>query len=278
MVRPSLLVTVLAALALAVAGMAVAAATRARSTLATPAPAAAQPVAPAPSTHPARLLAPAGLARRVRVPDTPARSARSSGVQVLRVRSGRSLALRSHPHGSVAARVQDRTEFGTPTELAVVARRGRWLGVPSSALPNGHLGWVDARSSSVTRAHVGTELIVRLSRRRIEVHRGGRTLRRISVAVGASGTSTPTGRFSVTDKLDGTSFGPYYGCCVLALSGHQPHPPAGWQGGDRLAIHGTDAPGTIGTASSAGCLRGSDADLRYLMRRVPVGTPVLIVR
>jgi len=82
----------------------------------------------------------------------------------------------------------------------------------------------------------------------------------------------------VTDKLDGTSFGPYYGCCVLALSGHQPHPPAGWQGGDRLAIHGTDAPGTIGTASSAGCLRAADADLRYLMQRVPLGTPVLVLR
>ena len=194
------------------------------------------------------------------------------------MRAGRSLTLRDRPRGSVIATIRDRTEFGTPAELAVVARRGRWLGVPSSALPNGHLGWVDARSQSVARAHVRLELVVRLSRRRIELHRGGRTLRRISVAVGAAGTSTPTGQFSVTDKLDGTSFGPYYGCCVLALSGHQPHPPAGWQGGDRLAIHGTDAPGTIGTASSAGCLRAADADLRYLMQRVPLGTPVLVLR
>ena len=276
MLRPSLVVTLLAALALAAAGMAVAAATRARSMHATtaPSPPAAHPVVAAVSSRAVH----AGLAQRVRVVTRPAASARRSGAEVLRVRAGRSLTLRDRPRGSVIATIRDRTEFGTPAELAVVARRGRWLGVPSSALPNGHLGWVDARSQSVARAHVRLELVVRLSRRRIELHRGGRTLRRISVAVGAAGTSTPTGQFSVTDKLDGTSFGPYYGCCVLALSGHQPHPPAGWQGGDRLAIHGTDAPGTIGTASSAGCLRAADADLRYLMQRVPLGTPVLVLR
>ncbi|TMK66834.1 MAG: L,D-transpeptidase [Actinobacteria bacterium] len=252
MLRPSLVVTLLAALALAAAGMAVAAATRARSMHATtaPSPPAAHPVVAAVSSRAAH----AGLAQRVRVVTRHAASARQSGAEVLRVRAGRSLTLRDRPRGSVIATIRDRTEFGTPAELAVVARRGRWLGVPSSALPNGHLGWVDARSQSVARAH------------------------RISVAVGGPGTSTPTGRFSVTDKLSGTSFGPYYGCCVLALSGHQPHPPAGWQGGDRLAIHGTDAPGTIGTASSAGCLRAADADLRYLMQRVPLGTPVLVLR
>ena len=80
----------------------------------------------------------------------------------------------------------------------------------------------------------------------------------------------------MTDKLSGSRFGPYYGCCILALSGHQTHLPAGWPGGDRLAIHGTDSPATIGTAASAGCLRAADADLQALMRRVPLGTPVFI--
>jgi lipoprotein-anchoring transpeptidase ErfK/SrfK len=54
--------------------------------------------------------------------------------------------------------------------------------------------------------------------------------------------------------------------------------PAGWRGGDRVAIHGTSAPWTIGQASSAGCLHARDADLAYLMRIVPLGTPVLIRR
>ena len=55
-----------------------------------------------------------------------------------------------------------------------------------------------------------------------------------------------------------------------------PAEPAGrLAGGNRLAIHGTDAPGTIGTPASAGCLRAADAT-SSLMRRVPLGTPVFI--
>jgi lipoprotein-anchoring transpeptidase ErfK/SrfK len=101
-------------------------------------------------------------------------------------------------------------------------------------------------------------------------------VRSFRVAVGRPGSTTPIGRFAVTDKLDGSRFGPYYGCCILALSGHQPHTPAGWRGGSRLAIHGTSTPGDIGTAASAGCLHASASDLRFLMRAVPLGTPVFI--
>ena len=71
-------------------------------------------------------------------------------------------------------------------------------------------------------------------------------------------------------------YGAYYGCCILALSGHQTNPPSGWTGGDRLAIHGTDNPATIGTPASAGCLRASDADLQKRSSAVPLGTPVFI--
>ena len=97
------------------------------------------------------------------------------------------------------------------------------------------------------------------------------------VAIGRSGSPTPTGRFAITDKLQGTKFGPYYSC-ILALSGTQPNLPPAWPGGNRLAIQGTDAPGSIGTASFAGCLRAADDDLSMLMRRVPLGTPVEVPR
>jgi lipoprotein-anchoring transpeptidase ErfK/SrfK len=145
-------------------------------------------------------------------------------------------------------------------------------------------GSVALRSRPTRRANSRTPRLRRmayslhadLSERSLELRRGGRTVRRLTVAVGRPGSETPTGRFAVTDKLRGSRYGPYYGCCILALNGHQPHLPAGWPGGDRLAIHGTDSPGTIGTAASAGCLRAADADLELLMRRVPRGTPVFI--
>jgi lipoprotein-anchoring transpeptidase ErfK/SrfK len=118
--------------------------------------------------------------------------------------------------------------------------------------------------------------VLDLSRRRLVLKEGDRVVRRMTVGVGRPSSPTPTGRFAVTDKLSGYRYGPYYGCCILALSAHQPNLPLGWTGGDRIAIHGTNAPWTIGAAASAGCPHARDADLRVLMRRVPLGTPAFV--
>jgi lipoprotein-anchoring transpeptidase ErfK/SrfK len=80
----------------------------------------------------------------------------------------------------------------------------------------------------------------------------------------------------VTDKLRGSAYSAAYGCCILALSAIQPNLPAGWSGGNRIAIHGTLSAGDFGRAVSAGCVHARDTDLRYLMRGVPLGTPVVI--
>jgi lipoprotein-anchoring transpeptidase ErfK/SrfK len=186
----------------------------------------------------------------------------------------RPVVLRAHPGGSAVARLSTRTEFGSPQTLGVVRKRDRWLRVISTALPNDRLGWVRAGSVRVTSTR--ESLTIDLSRHRLLLKKGDRVVRRMTVGIGRPGSPTPTGRFTVTDKLSGTKYGPYYGCCILALSAHQPNLPAGWTGGDRIAIHGTNAPSTIGVASSAGCLHARDADLRVLMRRVPLGTPVFI--
>jgi lipoprotein-anchoring transpeptidase ErfK/SrfK len=98
----------------------------------------------------------------------------------------------------------------------------------------------------------------------------------VQVAVGRPSTPTPVGRFAVTDKLSGRRYSAAYGCCILALSAHQPNLPSGWPGGDRIAVHGTNDPGSIGEAVSAGCPRAKDDDLRYLMRVVPLGAPVIV--
>jgi lipoprotein-anchoring transpeptidase ErfK/SrfK len=211
------------------------------------------------------------------VPATPPAQISAPSFQIADVRAGRSIVLRSKPAGRILARVGSSTEFGSRTTLSVAAARGGWLGVTSALLANGTIGWVKA-SSGLEMHRTRISIRVDLSKRRLELRQGDKTLRSFSVAIGRSGSPTPTGRFAVTDKLSGSQYGPYYGCCILALSGHQPHPPPGWQGGNRLAIHGTDSQGTIGTPASAGCLRAADSNLRVLMRRVPVGTPVVIRR
>ena len=81
----------------------------------------------------------------------------------------------------------------------------------------------------------------------------------------------------MTDKIPGTRYGAYYGCCILALTGHQTNPPPGWTGGDRLAIHGTDAPShdRQRRPRPAACGRPTPTS-QVLMRLVPLGTPVFV--
>jgi lipoprotein-anchoring transpeptidase ErfK/SrfK len=280
MVRHGFVAGLVAAVVLAGASIAFTAASRARAQRAAAAPA--EAALPQPRLHTITEVLidhpgppPALGARRTAAVAAHHHAARPP-TEVLSVRRGRTVALRNRPGGRVIALLSDRTAFGAPTTLSVAARKGRWAGVPSPALRNGQLGWVDTHDGSLRAGKVNVRLVVRLSHRRLELRIRGRRVRSVPVAIGRPGSSTPTGRFSVTDKMAGTRFGPYYGCCILALSGHQPHRPPGWTGGDRLAIHGTNAPSSIGTPSSAGCLRAADADLRVLIRRVPLGTPVII--
>jgi hypothetical protein len=206
-----------------------------------------------------------------------AHSAGEREAHVLKVVERHGVALRDRPGGRILAVVGDRTEFGSPRTFAIVARRAdHWLGVVTPELPNGRIGWINARSSSLAPALVSMRIEVDLSRRQLTVLARGRVLRRMSVAIGAAASPTPVGIFAVTDKLPGSRFSASYGCCILALSGHQTKLPPGWSGGDRLAIHATQDRRDIGQRVSAGCVRGLDADLRYLMHVVPLGTAVVI--
>ncbi len=185
-------------------------------------------------------------------------------------------ALRSAPSAlaRVLARQEPRTRFGSRTVLAVVRQRPGWLGVLSPLLGNRRVGWIRLGDAELLRET--WSIRVDLSRRRATLRHQGRRYWSFPVAVGAPGTETPTGTFGVTDRLRTGGPGSGYGCCVLALSGHQPDVPQDWPGGDRIAIHGTSAPRTVGTAASHGCLRAGDEAMRILMRRIPLGTQVVI--
>jgi lipoprotein-anchoring transpeptidase ErfK/SrfK len=182
--------------------------------------------------------------------------------------------LRSRPGGRALARVTPKSEWGSRRVLSVVERRGRWLAVLAPQLDNGETGWIPASKTRLRRLTYSVHSD--LSSRVLVVRRGKRVVRRMRVAIGASGTPTPTGRFAVTDKLNVTDTTSPYGCCVVALTGHQQNLPANWTGGDRLAIHATSDPTDIGKGVSAGCLRGVPSHLRWLINRLPIGTPVFI--
>ena len=182
-----------------------------------------------------------------------------------------SVVVRDRPGGRALATVGARTEFGSPETVGVAVTRGNWVGVISTHLPNGVLGWVPRKELSLQA--VRWSIQVSLSHRRLVLRHDGRVIRRVTVGIGRAGSPTPVGRYVVTDHIDPGAETGTYGCCILALSGHQPSPPAGWDRSRdwRLAIHG----GALG-AVSAGCIHADEATLRYLMRETPLGTPVTV--
>lgn len=178
------------------------------------------------------------------------------------------------PGARVLLRAPTKTEFGSQSVLAVVRQRPGWLAVLHPELGNGRWGWL--RSDQVRVLREPWSIRVDLSEREATLRRRDRVVARFPVAVGSPVHPTPRGTFGVTDRLTTGGAGSSYGCCVLALSGRQPAVPQDWPGGDRLGIHGTSAPGTIGTAASLGCLRASEEAMRLLLRHVPLGARVAI--
>ncbi len=193
--------------------------------------------------------------------------------EIAQVQDGVKIEVHSAPGGPVVTRVGDETEFGAPRVLYAEKRSGDWIGTPLPELPN-ELGWIRADPEQLEFRQTSYSLRADLSRREVDLRYGNRLVRRIPVTVGAFGSETPPGTFSVTDGLAGADLGPWYGCCVLALSGHQPNLPPGWLGGNRIAIHGSPAP--IGGAASHGCLRAGDRDMVTLFALVPLGAPVFV--
>src|SRR3954449_12421798 len=57
----------------------------------------------------------------------------------------RGLTLRDRPGGKVVAHLRATTEWGSPTVVWSVARRGPWVAVMAAALENNRVGWIDVR-------------------------------------------------------------------------------------------------------------------------------------
>jgi lipoprotein-anchoring transpeptidase ErfK/SrfK len=182
--------------------------------------------------------------------------------------------LRTAPGGSVIAPLPTHTPFGSPQALWVVRHTARWLGVISPLAGNGRVGWMPRNDASLGR--VPWELRVSLSARKLTVLNDGKTVQRYTVAVGMPSAPTPTGRFAVTDRLNTDDPSGPYGCCILALSAVAPHAIQGWSGGNRIAIHSTPEPSSVGGAVSHGCVRLTLAEGRWLLAHIPLGTPTLI--
>lgn len=181
--------------------------------------------------------------------------------------------LRATPGGKVVATISTKTNFKSPTILAVASRKPGWVLVRTSVAKH-HVGWLPTAAGAVFTEP--RSIVVDLSAKTLTVFHRGHMTDRYRVAIGTPATPTPTGRFAVTDRLKTGSEDGDYGCCILALNGHQTKIAQGWGGGDRIAIHATPHTWTLGKEVSHGCVRATNKALHQLMRKIRLGTPVRI--
>jgi hypothetical protein len=184
------------------------------------------------------------------------------------------LALHSNPGGPVVGSLSSRTSFGSPRVVPVVRAASGWLGVITSQVHNGTLGWIRAQGANLQQ--ITYSIRIELRRHRLTVFQNGHVVRTMPAGIGQPNAPTPVGQFAVTDKLRFRPLSSAYGCCALALSAHEPHLLPGWTGGDLVAIHSTPDTASIGRSVSHGCVRVSLAQGHWLMENIPLGTLVTV--
>lgn len=190
----------------------------------------------------------------------------------------RDIAVRARPDGTRIGAVPRSSRYlGSPMTAWVqaISPDGRWgkVTVPWRR-PVGRAGWIPL--AGLRRSSTRSLVVSDLSERRLHVYRGCREVLDVPSAIGAAGSPSPRGRFFVTDRVAVPSDQPQFGSYAFGLSTIQPNTPAGWTGGNQMAIHGTNAPGSIGSAASAGCLRVGERSLARLKPLLGAGTPVII--
>jgi lipoprotein-anchoring transpeptidase ErfK/SrfK len=177
---------------------------------------------------------------------------------------------------------QFRTDFRPQYVLALDVLRGKKTGKPTwyrisiPGRPNGRTGWV--RAGGVEIHPVQKRLIVYRGAKRFEFWDGVELVRAGKVAVGKRGAETPVGLFYVTWKFN-PSIDPEWailGAYAFETSAYSKL--TDWPGGGIVGMHGTPWPWLLGQAVSHGCIRIHNDNIEFLRNRVPLGTPVKIVR
>jgi hypothetical protein len=164
--------------------------------------------------------------------------------------------------------------YGIPIVAWVeeVSADGRWGRVELPYTWPRREGWI--RLHGLHRGATRVRVEVDLSSHTVTVRKFGNVLFRAPGATGAPSTPTPVGEYFVTDRVSFS--GGSYGTFAFGISGIQPRLPAGWSGGNQLAIHGTNNPSSIGQSVSAGCVRVSKSTLDRLIPLLVYGTPVIV--
>lgn len=116
---------------------------------------------------------------------------------------------------------------------------------------------------SLTRSY-GIHISVNLATRRLTYYERERLKKVYPVGVGKPSTPTPTGNYTIVEKI--VNPGGMLGSRWMGLSIQQ----------GNYGIHGTNNPSSIGGYVSHGCIRMYNQDVEELFPNVQIGTPVNI--
>lgn len=144
---------------------------------------------------------------------------------------------------------------------------------------------VDLNQPEVTEEDFDQILLLRQSDYTLYLYEDGKIAHEWPVAIGTSQYPTPTGQWTVIDKVMGptwTNPAPDgWGSDMPATIPPGPSNPLGlaavyWDASG-IRFHGTSDTGSIGTAASHGCVRMYNEDVLELYDLVEVGSPIISV-
>jgi lipoprotein-anchoring transpeptidase ErfK/SrfK len=203
-------------------------------------------------------------------------SPRQQPTTLVHVRSGMTMRARPDSDARAIGTMPSTSKYyhvPLVTWIEEVSSNGRWGRVEVPYSWPRRDGWI--LIAGLPHGSTGVSVDIDLSQHRITVTRFGRRLLSAPAATGAPSSPTPPGSYFVTDRVP-FSAGGSYGAFAFGISGIQPHLPPGWTGGNQLAIHGTNDPGSIGGSNSAGCVRVGAGTLQRLIPLLRLGTPIVI--
>jgi hypothetical protein len=185
------------------------------------------------------------------------------------------------PRSRVIAHTRLETEDGFPEVYMLLSSltdsHGReWVRMRIPGRPNGRIGWISR--SALGEFHVTHWLLeISISGRWLKAYTNGRLRLKAPVGVGKPSSPTPTGRFWIRERFKLTDRSNPYWPYALGTSDYSRL--TDWPGGGVVGIHGDfGEPRLIPGDPSHGCVRMHAGDLNWRAPRVPIGTPVRIIR
>ena len=175
--------------------------------------------------------------------------------------------------GKAAVAVLPATELGAPTWVPVVRTGAGWDQVLLPSRPDHATGWIYTAGTKLDTRHTSYLLRVNLAAHRLSVYNDGKLLGAWTVAIGAPGTPTPTGRTFLLALLAPPD--PTYSPLIVPLGTHSDALSTYGGGPGTVGIHGWPDTSVFGQSVSNGCVRVPSAALQ-LVSTIPLGSLVVI--